>query len=506
MTSDVDIIIQHLTDKEWRMSNLYKIQPKELPGSKPIVNYIPNAVQKKIMKCKHRRKIIPKSRQHGVTTHCAIHFLDEVLFNPLMTASIIAHREADALKIFAKKIKFVYENIDEIYKPFIPKAVRESRFMFEFSNKSMISADTTVRSTTLNYLHVSELSQLFLMNPDRASEVKTGALPAAEYGEISIESTMKGRLGLMYDLCEIARSLDLKNTPLTSKDFKFLFFGWHEDPQNRIFEDMTITQTTMDYVDKLITENGIILDEAQIKWYQKTHELLGDDMKQEHPSTYEESVENSNEGTYFARQLNEAYQDNRICYVPYDSHALAYASFDIGRKDSTAIWVFQLIQGKICYINYFEASGEDPGYYHQWLDKLPYNVKTVVLPHDAKAKVAAASESYEEIFKKLGYRCYIPQRDSHEINGINKARNNFNRCYFDATKCDRGVECLQKFRKEYDSKHECYRSNSVHDQYSDGAKSFIYSVQGAELICNGVDAVTALENHRQVVKNRQNQF
>ena len=506
MKTDSEVIIEHLTSKEWRMRNLYKIQPKEIPGNPGIVDFIPNLVQEKIMDCKHRRKIIPKSRQHGVTSYFAINYLDEVLFNPLMTASIIAHREADALKIFAKKIKFAYEHIDDAYRPFIPKANRESRFVYEFNNGSMISADTTVRSTTLNYLHVSELSQLFFMNPDRANEVKTGALPAAEYGEISIESTMKGRLGLMYDLCEQARANQLLGAPLTSKDFDFLFFGWHDDPENRMKSDFTLRQTTIDYAEKLLTENKISLDEAQLRWYQKTHDLLGDDMKQEHPSTYEESVENTNEGTYFSRQLNEAYQGNRICYAPHDSYADAYASFDIGRKDSTAIWVFQLIQGKICYINYFEASGEDPGYYHQWLHRLPYNIKIVVLPHDSRAKVAAASQSYEEIFKGFGYDVIVPERDSHEINGINKARNAFNKCYIDEQKCDRGIECLQKFRKEYDTKHECYRSNSVHDQYSDGAKSFIYSIQGAEMILNRGNMGDAMKKHKEAVKGRRLQI
>lgn len=504
--SEIDVIVEHLTNKAWRMRNLYKIQPKEIPGLPSVVNYIPNQVQEIIMSCKHKRKIIPKSRQHGVTTHVAIHYLDEILFNPLMTASIIAHREADALKIFSKKIKFVYEHIDEKYKPFIPSVVRESRFLYEFSNESVISADTTVRSTTLNYLHVSELSQLYFMNPERANEVKTGGFPAAEYGEISIESTMKGRLGIMYELCEKAKAIKDSKRELSSKDFAFLFFGWQDDPNNRLFEDFAITQTTRDYANKLKEDHSIELDEAQMRWYQKTHDLLGDDMKQEHPTTYEESVENTNEGTYFSKQLNQAYQDNRICYVAYDSYANVYASFDIGRSDSTAIWVFQLIQGKICYIDYFEADGEDPGFYHNWLESRVYKVRTVVLPHDAKAKSPSASESYEDIFLRLGYEVYIPKRDDHEINGINKARNAFNLCYFDEMKCDRGIECLQKFRKEYDNKHDCYRTKSVHDQYSDGAKSFIYSIQGAELINGGSSYSEALKKHKKAVKERKLKF
>lgn len=501
---EINTIVEHLSDKQWRMHNLYKIKPKKTEDCRPVIDFIPNAVQEKIMSAKHNRKIIPKSRQHGVTTYFAIHYLDEILFTPYSTASIIAHREADAQKIFASKIKFAYDHIDKRYLPFIPKPIQETKFMYKFSNESLISADTTVRSGTLNYLHVSELSQLFFMNPERAQEVKTGGFPAVENGEISIESTMKGRLGLMYELCESAKKLKDSKTPLTSFDFQFLFFAWHDDIKNRLDQPIVITQTTRDYAQSLLEDHNIQLDDSQLRWYQKTADLLGEDMKQEHPSTYEESVENSNEGTYFKRQLNEANQDGRICHVPYDSHAKVYASFDIGRSDSTAIWVFQLIQGKRCYINYYEANGEDPAFYHEWLLKLPYTCKDVILPHDAKAIAPSASESYDQIFKRLGYRTFIPLRDSHEINGINHARNSFNKCFFDEEKCSRGLECLTKFRKEYDTKHETYRKNSVHDQYSDGAKSFIYSSQGTDMILANITNADAFKKHKELVQSRKN--
>ena len=67
---EVSIIVDHLSDKAWRMRNLYKIKPKDDPDLPPVIEFVPNAVQEKIMQARHKRKVIPKSRQHGACPLC----------------------------------------------------------------------------------------------------------------------------------------------------------------------------------------------------------------------------------------------------------------------------------------------------------------------------------------------------------------------------------------------------------------------------------------------------
>jgi hypothetical protein len=82
-----------------------------------------------------------------------------------------------------------------------------------------------MRSGTLQCLHVSEYGQLCAKFPDKAREVRTGALNTVQAGQVVfIESTAEGKEGHFYELCEAAQSKQRIGMPLTSLDFKFHFF------------------------------------------------------------------------------------------------------------------------------------------------------------------------------------------------------------------------------------------------------------------------------------------
>jgi len=505
MTDDAKrAIAEFVADKDARIRALYKVKDKW--GT--VVTIEPNDTQQQLLDNCHTRNIIPKARQHGITTGvCIFKILDECLFNDHYKAAIIAHRESDALKIFASKIKFPYDSIPQFLKDsgFVPTATRVTTSSIEFSNGSIISADTMVRSDTLQILHISELAKMYAQFPQKAEEVRTGALPAAEKGQVFIESTMEGRFGLMYELAERAKALEDLGTPLTDKDFKFFFFPWHECKEYRMYTPVEIPQPFVEYFAKLAEDSGIHLEDEQKWWYVKEAEIQGETMKQEYPSTYRESTEVSGDAMFFGNNIVKARHEGRICTVPYDSNSHVYAAMDIGRSDSTAIWTFQLIRQERHFLEYFERDGEEPAFYHKWLSQREYPIKTLGLPHDAKALTLAASKSIEEIFRGFGYDVVILKRDDHEILGINDVRNAFNRCYIDKIKCARGLECLDKFRKEYDDKHCCYRTKSVHDEYSDGAKGFIYSIQLGNIMRNrqgsmSLDDYRALKaSHRKII-------
>jgi hypothetical protein len=464
------------SDAGYCYDHIYYIKDKN--GDK--VLFKPNSVQKTLIDNRHRRNVVPKARQHGITTCVAIHFLNMVLHAPYQTAAIIAHRESDALKIFDTKIKFVYDNIPEYFKEIMPKPVRCNTNTIVFDNGSSITADTMVRSTTLNYLHVSELGKMAAWYPLKAEEVRVGAFPAAERGEIFVESTMEGNSGLMAELCETARNLKLAGADLTEKDYKFFFFGWHENSEYRMSTLVEQTEAEAEYFRDLIKE-GVILDKEQCNWYLKEKSILGEKIKQEYPSTFEESIAASVEGAYFAHELNLMRQERRLCNVPHDNHAQVYASFDIGINDATAIVLFQLVGKEIHIIDHYEASGEDIAHYMSYLSALPYAVYKVFLPHDAGARSLQTGRTLEGIVHEdFGFKTHVLKRDQHEILGIDLAKNYFNRCWFDKRKTGRLIECLTLFSKEYNRRFGTWQSKSRHDQYSDSAKSFIYAMQGVD--------------------------
>jgi hypothetical protein len=58
--------------------------------------------------------------------------------------------------------------------------------------------------------------------------------------------------------------------------------------------------------------------------------------------------------------------------------------------------------------------------------------------------------------------------------GINAVRQLFPQVYFDASRCETGVDCLENYRKKYDAKTGEYLKSPVHDKFSHGADAFRY--------------------------------
>ena len=91
----------------------------------------------------------------------------------------------------------------------------------------------------------------------------------------------------------------------------------------------------------------------------------------------------------------------------------------------------------------------------------------------------AVIESYEicflprEINHGLGINFKIVPKLSIE-DGIQAVRSILNRCWWDITRCDHGIECLKNYRRQYDDKRKCYFDHPYHDWSSHGSDAFRY--------------------------------
>ena len=500
---DVECCISNaLCSPTWRLNNLYKVRNK----SGDVVTFKPNPVQKDLFDNMHTRTVIPKARQHGITTAVALYFVDCCMCTPNLRCAIIAHRESDAIKIFATKIKFPIEHIDEDLKPYFPKVKRMTSEVVEFSNGSVLYADTMVRSDTLNHLHISELGKMAAWYPVKAEEVRTGAFPAAEKGQIIIESTMEGNFGLMAEISNKAYKLKERRKSLGPKDFKLLFYPWHASADYQLDDKETLDNASEELLEYFrdLDEIGVSLTDKQKTWYLSEFELLGFRMKQEYPSTYEESISTASESSFFGKYVAAAKYEKRVCALPHDSHSRTYASFDIGIGDPTAIWVFQIIRNEIHFVDYLEKANEDIAYHMNWLARKSYAIDRIVLPHDAKAREKSTGLSYEDFIRNnFQYKTMTLDRDAHEILGIEQAWKTFPKCYFDRDKCATGIESLTFFAREYDRVHERYLGKSVHDKYSDGAKSFIYACEAIDTLSQDSSTMSLDEYRKLKARHRR---
>lgn len=186
-------------------------------------------------------------------------------------------------------------------------------------------------------------------------------------------------------------------------------------------------------------------------------------------------------GSVFGRQLLQAREDGRIGNVPYDESLGVYTSWDLGIGDSTAIWFFQTTSGgEIHFIDHYEGSGEDLGHYISVIQNKPYQYNKHFLPHDANARELQTGTSRVEFFANRGIHNVEVLRPTRFILGQDDismvARPKFSKCWFDAKKCERGLECLRAYHYEYDEKNKLLKNSPKHDWSSHSSSAFIYAL------------------------------
>lgn len=194
---------------------------------------------------------------------------------------------------------------------------------------------------------------------------------------------------------------------------------------------------------------------------------------------YECSFDAAIKGAYYGREVALAESEDRITRVSHDRSADVFASWDLGIGDSMAIWVFQIIGQEWHFLNYYENSNFGLDHYIDWLKSLPYRIDTHLLPHDAEARELQTGKSRLEFLEGRGLDCEVVP--NHRIeDGIESVRTRFNRFWFDAEKCQDGIDRLRMYRSEFDEKHGVLRVRPLHDKASHGADAFRYGVMGAQ--------------------------
>ena len=463
-----------LSDRWWRLNNLYYITNKE--GKK--VLFKPNASQKDYYDNRHYVNCVLKARQHGFTTFIDIYGLDACLFNSNHKMGIIAHTLDDAKKIFREKIKFAYDNLPDWLKE-ERKAKSDSARMLEFSNGSSIYVGTSLRSGTLQKLHVSEYGKISAKYPDKAKEIKTGALNTIAAGQqIDIESTAEGKLGEFYELCERARKLADSGKELARIEPKFHFYPWYVNSDYAANEAETTAKTIPDDLVKYfegLEENGIILTPQQKAWYALKADEQGDDMTQEYPTTPEEAFQGSLEGAYYTKSMQHVRKNGQICYLPYDERHGVMTWWDLGLNDLMTVWFYQNVKGKHCFIDYHESSDEGWDYYAMMLKDRGYNYISHNFPHDGNKRVRGAQVfTDKQLAMQSGIRPIniTPVTSNTHDDVVKICAPVLKNCWFDESKCGKGIIHLDNYRRKWSKADSMFLKEAVHDEASHGSDAF----------------------------------
>jgi hypothetical protein len=178
-------------------------------------------------------------------------------------------------------------------------------------------------------------------------------------------------------------------------------------------------------------------------------------------------------GSYYGKLLSKAETDGRIANVPYDPAVLVDTWWDLGIGDSTAIWFSQSVGQEIRFIDYYETSGEGLSHYKKILQDKPYSYGEHWAPHDIEVRELGSGKTRKEMAKELGIIFRVAFNLKVE-DGINAVRMTLNRCWFDQTKCEFGLEALKEYHKEWDDKMREFKNHPYHDWSSHAADAFRY--------------------------------
>jgi phage terminase large subunit len=220
------------------------------------------------------------------------------------------------------------------------------------------------------------------------------------------------------------------------------------------------------------SETGII-PASELELARK--DMTADQYDQEYECSFQAAIA----GAYYGREMVAAENGKRILpNIPWEPSLPVHTAWDLGVGDPTAIWFLQIVGLEYRLIDYVEGSGVGLDHYVNQLRQRPYVYGEHILPHDANVKeLGNEGKSRVETLNALGIfpRVLVPSRVE---DGINAARLLLPQCWFDGTKCARGIEALRQYRTEWDDKRKVFKNNPLHDWTSHAADAFRYLALG----------------------------
>jgi phage terminase large subunit len=195
--------------------------------------------------------------------------------------------------------------------------------------------------------------------------------------------------------------------------------------------------------------------------------MTADEYAQEFECSFEAAVK----GAIYAKELEASRSAGRVTTVPYDPALPVDTDWDLGMD--MAIWFSQSTRsGEVRLIDYYEAGGTSSlPECATVLRSKGYTYGQHWAPHDIRVRELASGRSRQEAAESLGIRFEIAPQVSVE-DGIHAVRLLLPRCWFDAQRCKPGLEALQHYRRDYNTRLQEFKSLPVHDWASHGSDAF----------------------------------
>jgi phage terminase large subunit len=184
-------------------------------------------------------------------------------------------------------------------------------------------------------------------------------------------------------------------------------------------------------------------------------------------------------GAFYADELERMKAEKRITKLPIERAIPVHTAWDLGISDSTAIWFIQCVGKERRLIDYYEASGVGLDHYAKVLEGRGYVWGDHFFPHDVANKELSTGHSRVDTLRGLGIEPEIvPQ--AAVLDGINAVRRMLDSTWIDPDRCERGLEALKQYRRDWDDKLKTWKMRPRHDWSSHGADALRTFAMGFE--------------------------
>lgn len=219
------------------------------------------------------------------------------------------------------------------------------------------------------------------------------------------------------------------------------------------------------------------------------------------------SFDAANLGAIYASWIRQLEQKGQVTAVGYDPRLPVHTAWDVGFKDLTTIWFWQVTLGEIRLIDYYQNNGKDTLHYCEQLvgrkillgvdgkplkkgdskgdlqpvygnaiedanHRLAYTYGRHWVPHDAANELmAAGGRSIVNQAWDAGIEMSVIPATS-QMNSIAAARKTLERCWFDEKRCELGIDALRTYQFEWDENKRTFKDAPRHDWASHGSDAF----------------------------------
>ena len=226
--------------------------------------------------------------------------------------------------------------------------------------------------------------------------------------------------------------------------------GWelydkNQDNPKWFVRKLDITQTFKHDGSPIITEDDI--------QEERDSGISEEAIQQEYYVSFEAAVI----GAYYAEQLRQAEREKRILLFPIDKALPIHTAWDLGYRDSTAIWFAQIVGREVRLIHYHEDAGRKMS---EYLDYVKAFIKsnggqhgTHYGPHDLNVHEYTTGKTRLETARQAGFRFTVVGKIGVQ-DGIDAVREGLGYTVIHSQYCRQGLSLIKMYKKGKDDKPE----------------------------------------------------